>query len=396
MTSKNEKQSISTKDSDSILFGTTETADLPDDVLFGTTDATNIPDEVLFGDTDKSIQTDQQSFTSSEKNTVAELSMDKEEMTKGTEDGSCETSKNSAKKCKRFKFVDHPKKPEITSPYIHRISQLEKAKPNFTLKEYQSVRNSAKRQEVLEAYKRIGTVLNDVNVDELPKQGLEDVCFILVNSCNNDYDYYGYGPFNDAYMAAKLHKDMGYKVAMIYNPESDNFMRFLEHFITYTTKNLTFYYSGRDSITKKNIDHGIRFNDDTVIYQDDLAKFFFEKCRPKLKVFILSDCYSGDSIINIDKLKLLLEDNCKPFIRVFTFSLNKKKLKLNERKLTHGLLTYFICNFIRHYPHCSAKELKTMLYGAYDRFRIIPKLCYTHEDLTEQICFENAINAFVN
>lgn len=327
-------------------------------------------------------------------NTIAEQTTQTEEVTKGGEDGSCDTEKDNTIKCKPFNFVDNPNKPEIPSPYIHRSAQLEKTNKKFTFKDFQAVRNISNRQEVIEAYRRIGTIINDVNPNDLPRQEMENVCFILVNSCNTDHDYYGYGPFNDAYMIAKFHKDLGYNIALIYNPKSEVFMQFLEYFLTYTTKNLTFYYTGRDSITKKNIDHGIRFNDDTVVYQDDLAKIFYEKCREKTKIIVLSDCASSDSIINMDKIKSFIEDNTKPFVEIVNFSLNKKKLKANERKLTHGLLTFFYCTFIRHYPHCTLKELDIMLHGSYLRFKIPIKILCTNDILYDQIFYDKAVEAF--
>lgn len=335
-------------------------------------------------------------YSSNEKNTVADLEVKTDEITKGLEDGSCETEKDNKSKCKPFYFVDHPNKPEIPSPYINKSMQLEKTNRDFTLKEFQVVRSATNRQNVLEAYKRIGTVLNEVDPTTLPKQNIDKVCFILVNSCNNDYDYYGYGPFNDAYMVAKFHKDMGFNVALIYNPKSPVFLQFLEYFLTYTSKNLTFYYTGRDSITKKSIDHGIRFNDDTCIFQDDLASFVFEKCNEQTKIIILSDCYSTGSIINMGKIKDLTDESNRNQIKIVAFNINKKKVNPRETniKLTHGLFTYYFCTFTKHYPRYTPKEVISLLNISFLRFKISFTLMATQDELIDKVFFDDAADTF--
>lgn len=301
--------------------------------------------------------------------------------------------KRKTKAIKNF-FVDLPKRPEIPSPYVTRVTKLEKSNKDFELVEFQRIRKVTSRKDILEGIQRIGKILNTVEPSSIPKEGLDKVCFILVNSCNNEFDYFGVGPFNDAYMMAKFHKQMGYNIVLLYNPTAQKFLEFFEFFLTYTTTSLTFYYTGKDAIANKDIDHGIYFIDNTMILQDDLSKFIFEKCHEKGKILLLSDCSSGDSIFNIDLIRQLVEDTHKHIAEIVSFSLNKKGLKPRERKLTHGLLTFYFCKFIKMYPNCTPKEVVDMLNGAFKRFKIIVTDKITEHNLGYDLFFKDARDAF--
>lgn len=291
-------------------------------------------------------------------------------------------------KTKKARFVDEPNKPEIPSQYLYRVEQLYQTKKKFTLKDFQEVRTVSNRKEIIDSFQRIGMVLNDVLPSSLPKKEITKVCFIVVNSSISSFDYCGIGSFNDAFMIGKFHQKLNYKVFLLYNSTAEVFLQFLEFFLTYTKKYLTFYYSGRDAISVGT--HGLCFVDKSKVFHDDLAKFICDKCNEKSRILIISDCVQGGAIFDMNVVKYRKKTQPKKLSNIIVFYVIKKDVKKELKGLTHGLFTFLFCRTVKKNPHITSWQLIDALNLECLRFKESFNIDISVRDLDNTILFKRA------
>lgn len=301
-----------------------------------------------------------------------------------------QTRKEKTKKSKSQKNISVRKPYSTPSQYLKRLAQLNNKK-KFTFFEFQEARTVSCRKDILDSFQEIGTILDD-RVMPISRKEIGKVCFIVANSCSHSLDYRGIGPFNDAYLIGKFHHDQNYEVFLLYNSTREVFLRILEFFLKYTTKYLTIYYTGTDSIKIGN--HGLRFIDNTNLFDDDLAKFICDKCNGKSKILILSDCSSGGGILRMNAVKYKNETQTDKTTKIIAFSVHKTKLKKDIKSLSRGLFTYYFCKLVKENPRCSACELVDLLNTSLHNFRESVSVECSDEYLPERVLFKDAIRAF--
>ena len=252
----------------------------------------------------------------------------------------------------------------------------------FNEKHFQKTRRSSNREEIRESFGRIARYLNHVSRDEIPIEGLNKVCLILMNNFNSEqYDKYDpqIGPLNDGYLVALIHHRLGFKVFYLHNCKQGNYPKWVQFFMTHTSTNLTVFYSGHNA-------DGIEFKDKKVT-NEQISKLINGNDESKCKTLFISDCSEGGSVFNIENTP---KDNSK---RLISLSIEKSyDPKSKESKRIHGIFTYYLCKFIYDQPNISPKRISQRMESSLKRFnsRII---CETNnEQLQDQPIFEYFIS----
>jgi len=209
--------------------------------------------------------------------------------------------KKEKKEEPKVPFIDELSKVEKPSIYIHKVVKLDNKNNEFADIEFQKIHELSSTASVIESFHRIGMTLNNVNIADISKDFCDKVCIILINNYKHESKSLGVGPLNDAYLFAKIHRKLGFKIAFLYNPDKLTFIKTLEFFLLHTTAYLTFFYAGRDSSSKQTrTSHGILFDGEQIPYSaTELGKFVGEKSNGQCKVLIISDCGCGGSIFNM-------------------------------------------------------------------------------------------------
>lgn len=83
--------------------------------------------------------------------------------------------------------------------------------------------------------------MNERSTAHLPKEDLDNVCFIIINHYEDKRNELGVGPLNDGNLIAHLHHRLGYKVFYIHNTKGEIFVNDLGFFMKYAKVALTFF-----------------------------------------------------------------------------------------------------------------------------------------------------------
>ncbi|KAK8852345.1 hypothetical protein M9Y10_017319 [Tritrichomonas musculus] len=83
--------------------------------------------------------------------------------------------------------------------------------------------------------------MNERSTAHLPKEVLDNVCFIIINHYEDKRNELGVGPLNDGNLIAHLHHRLGYKVFYIHNTKSEIFVNDLGFFMKYAKVALTVF-----------------------------------------------------------------------------------------------------------------------------------------------------------
>lgn len=305
--------------------------------------------------------------------------------TKNTKSKSSTKKNTSAKKVvKKFSWVDCPDEPPLQSKYVHKSVQLDKKHPEFTMTQFQNTRHSQLCKTVVYSFHHIGVCLNDIDVKQLPKKGVDKAIFILINSHNN------VGCFNDAYLLSLIHRKLEFNIAFLINPDLVTFFKYLNYFLTHTWKDLTIYYSGTDAKSKiRKRGHGIKFMDQTFLSAEEFGQIVGQKSNGKAFVLILQDCENGGSIFNMSEAIRIKNVHCSDIV---SFTSHKSKLSPGEKIKSHGLFTYYFSRLIRQFPTSSPKDMVEKLNEAMQRFKITYSFETSCDDdrVAKDILFEDA------
>lgn len=312
----------------------------------------------------------------------------KKPLTKSNKKSSKKTKTTAKKTIKKFSWVDCPDEPPLQSKYVHKSVQLDTKHPEFTATQFQNTRRSQVCKTIIYSFHHIGVCLNDIDVKQLPKKGVNRVLFILINTHNN------VGCFNDAYLLSLIHRKLDFKIAFLYNPDLVTFFKFLEYFLTHTWADLTIYYSGFDSESKiRHRGHGIKFMDQTYLSAEEFGQIVGQKSNGKAFVLILQDCENGGSVFNMSEAIKIRNVHCSDIV---SFTSHKSRLSPGEKIRSHGLFTYYFCRLIRQFPTSSPKDMVEKLNIALKRFKITYSFETSCDDerVAEDILFEDADMSF--
>lgn len=188
-------------------------------------------------------------------------------------------------------------------PYEKKMRKLNKS---FREEKFAKIRNSSSVHKDLKAFCKIGKYLNNKNPYSLPRDNLNKVCFLIINTYNRKTYKLGSGPINDGYMIAKLHKNRGYQIFFLHNPSRDQFKQFTAFFLSNTKECLTIFYEGRSTTLVGTEGDVIKGQNDAIVldlnYVKDIemAKILELNSNDKCKVVLISNCCNGPAIWRLD------------------------------------------------------------------------------------------------
>lgn len=258
----------------------------------------------------------------------------------------------------RSTFVDKPDKDQKHPHFEHRTAKMYKKNNEFSEKKFQRVRHVSNKKDLVSSLKRIAKCLNTSNISEVPTEGLQKVCLLLINNYEHDKHDPKVGPLNDAYLFGLHHHRLGFKVFFLRNCGCQQFTQFFELFLKYTLQQLTVFYSGRDSII--NGSHGIEFEDNT-ISSTELGKIIADNYNGRCKALLVSDCTAGGSVFDISSVP-----NNSDLILL---SVNKSTdPDSKEGRRSHGIFTYYLCKVFNECPNITPNRLCERMNAYIERF----------------------------
>lgn len=260
-----------------------------------------------------------------------------------------------------YSYVDQPFKKQKSSDYEHRSSKLFEKDHEFNEKEFQKTRKVSNKERILESFSRIGRCLNHLSRIEIPIEGLDKVCLILMNNHETDKpNKYNpqIGSLNDGYLVGLIHHRLGFKVFYLYNCIRGNFPKWVEFFLINTRNDLTIFYSGHNS-------EGIEFKDKK-LSREQLSKLINQTENVKCRTIFISDCIEGGSVFDIKGRNNNNDENTSEMISLSLDKSTDTEKKKKERR--HGIFTYYLCKFIYDQPNITVKRLSERMSPSLERF----------------------------
>ena len=258
---------------------------------------------------------------------------------------------------------DKPNKNQKHPHYEHRISKMIAKNNEFSEKKFQSIRNISTEKKLLKSFKRIGRCLNHVSRDKMPTDGYDKVCLILINNFEHDKHDPKIGPLNDGYLFGLYHHRFGFKVFYLYNCNQGNYPKYLQFFLVHTIENLTVFYSGRDTINFGS--HGIEFVDKNVS-SNQFGQLIARDNNGRCKVVFISDCTTEGSVYDIQTVNKVNNLNPSDMLSFSVKKITDPDSKKGRR--SHGIFTYYFCNFIYNDPSISPSRLIDRMNASLARF----------------------------
>lgn len=298
----------------------------------------------------------------------------------------------SKKEKEEFQYIDKPNIGLKRSAYIRKAVKLDNKDDQFSAKSFYKVRKSSTKSDVVDSFRRIGMCLNKISFSTLPKANISKVCFVTICNLDETNESYGVGPLNDAYLFAFIHYKLGYKVVFLYNPDKSRFVKSLKFFTAHTTSCLALYYSGPDSYSKiSQINHGILFNYNEYITDDEISILVGQYGDAALRVFVFQDGICGGTIVNIKTARSASKGNCPDIV---TFTVSKNDLTPKEKRLSHGIYTYYFCKLIRQFSESSVRRMAELLNMSMKRFGVSVTPTVSGDELLERSMIQGASTVF--
>ena len=270
------------------------------------------------------------------------------------------------------KLLKHQKHPH----FEHRTAKLYRKNNEFTNKKFQRVRHVSNKKNLVRSLKHIGVCLNDRTPDEIPKEGLQKVCLILINHYHHDKHDPKIGPLNDAYMLGLNHHRLGFNIFYLRNCEASKYPQFLEFFLKYTLQHLTVFYSGRN-------EGGVEFKDRN-ISSSEFGKMISENYNGRCKAIFISDSACGGSVFNINPL---VSQN-RPTDVISLYANKSTDPDSKEGRRSHGIFTYYLCKILNECPNITPVRLADRMNPSLKRFNMTFGCEVTNHDSENQPLFK--------
>ena len=258
---------------------------------------------------------------------------------------------------------DKPDKRQKHPHYEHRTEKLMRKNNEFSEKKFQRIRRVSTQKKLKKAFKRIGRKLNHVSRNDMPTEGYDKVCLILINNFKHDKHDPKVGAMNDGYLFGLYHHRLGFKVFYLLNCIQGNYPKYLQFFLFHTRENLTVFYSGRDTIDFGS--HGVEFKDKNVT-ANQFGRLIARDNNGKCKVVFVSDCAAGGSVFDIQAVNKVNNPNPSEMISFAANKITDPNSKVGRR--SHGIFTYYFCKIIYEDPSISPKRLVERLNASLARF----------------------------
>ena len=258
---------------------------------------------------------------------------------------------------------DKPDRKQKRPHYEKEAAKMMKKDNEFSDKKFQKVRNISNKKDILRAFRRIGRSLNRVSREEMPKEGYDKVCLILMNNINHTKHAPKIGALNDGYLFGLYHHRLGFKVFYLHNCTQSNYPKYLRFFLHNTTESLTVYYSGPGK-TESGA-NGVEFSD-TYLTAYQLGHVISHDNNGKCKVIFVSDCTSSGSVFDISEVNKVGNSCPSPMISISTNKSTDPDSKDGQR--SHGILTYYFCKVIYDNPSIPVQRAVERINSFIDRF----------------------------
>lgn len=251
-------------------------------------------------------------------------------------------------------YCDKPNKPQKHPHFEHRTKKLDMKNNEFTSKKFQRVRHVSNERKLLKSMKRIGKCLNDSTPADIQTQGLQKVCFIMINFYEHEKHNPKIGPLNDAYLFGANQHRQGFKVFYLYNCERNQYVQFFNLFLKFTLKCLTVFYSG----PMTDGSNGIEFKESD-LSSNESNQLINENYNHRCKVVFITDSTSSGSVFNDGQLP----EN------VISLSAGKSTdPDSKEGRRSHGISTYYLCKIFNDCPNITPQFLEKRMNDSIRRF----------------------------
>lgn len=257
---------------------------------------------------------------------------------------------------------DKPDKRQKHPHFDHRTTKMMTKNNEFTEKKFQKIRHVSNKKKILKSFKRIGRCLNHVSRDEMPKEGYDKVCLILMNNIHHKKHDPKIGALNDGYLFGLYHHRLGFRVFYLYNCVQGNYPKYLQFFLHNTQENLTVFYSGPSQL--QNGAQGLEFKNMDVT-TDQIAHLIARDNNGKCKVVFVSDSTSSGTVFDISKVTQVGNPCPSPML---SFQVNKNTdPDSKEGRRSHGVFTYYFCKVVYDEPSVTARRVVERLNGFMNR-----------------------------
>lgn len=242
---------------------------------------------------------------------------------------------------------------------------------------------SSSTSNLLRTFNKFTIGLNSREIHNISFYNHDKVCFILINTYENENQDLGIGPLNDGFHIGLYHHRLDYKVYYLYNPPSEKFINFFEFFLQNTTKALTVFFAGHDSANSSI--HEIEFTNGK-LSSNIIKKAISEKCNGKAKVLLISDSYNGGSVFDLHSISYNNNQHSNDIIS-FWVKKNINDTESKEMKKSHGIFIYYFCKIIGDSPKISPNELVTKINPSISNFNECFKYDATNQKLADEPLF---------
>jgi hypothetical protein len=256
--------------------------------------------------------------------------------------------------------------PPGTAPLYPQLKIPPPPMPNFTLAEFQELRNHATEESAVGQLRELGTDITNFDTRRLPSV-MARACLICVNSYKGQSKALGVGPINDGIVVAANHKIRGYANYFLLNCDAKHFLECLQIFLSRTTDYLTIYYSGhganssvRNPEEASGYDQLFVFMDGNV-KDDVLAEYLQKYSKGIARTLLLNDCCHSGTIWDIP------EDPREAVAfpgNIVSFSAAEDDETAKQAKIgskSQGLFTLFFWKHVKENPGISMRLLKPLI-----------------------------------
>ena len=281
-------------------------------------------------------------------------------------------------------YVDTPDKKQKHPHYEHRTTKLDIKNNEFSSKKFHRIRKISTHKKLLQSFSRIGMCINNKTPLRIDVDDLDKVCFILVNTFEDEPNDLGVGPLNDGYLIGLKHHRLGFKIFYLYNPRKDDFSDFLAFFMKNTKIALTVFYSGRD-LRSCGIE-GIEFIDGSLLKRF-VGDIIAQNCTGKARVIFITDCIGGGSVFDINTCANQNKANQSNLISMYV---EKEKIKeIKEAYRLHGIFTYYFCKIISECPNITVDKIVDRMNPSLCRFNKVFRCEISNNELENSQIYLN-------
>lgn len=238
-------------------------------------------------------------------------------------------------------------------------------------KEFQKSRGSTTPKKIQSSLKKIATCLNGMKPEDIPKDNLQAVCFLVCNTYKKNNNTLGIGPLNDCYIMAQINHKRGYKIYYLYDPSREEFLKYLPIFLKYTKNNLVLYYSGRcTTVYAKHVTDSAIVFDEGYITGNELNSVLCNNTNKKVKIVLVCDCFTGGSIWNLSYDNKEFPSFPSNLISIYPVYNSTVPSMVKKAEKVHGIFTYYLCQYSNEITDISPSKLMERMNQRLERFNI--------------------------